>query len=178
MLVSLGIHRFGAWPYLFRYRTAVAVPLPSPSGQIGEEQASQLSKLALEGIDREYPNKPAHVLTGASSLVSPKEMHPAFFGCFDWHSSVHGHWMLVRLLKQHPQHARSAEAKKVLQEHLTREKIEVEAAYFGEKRIDPLRGCTGGLGSCDLWPNSIPGTIHRLGLGERTSSHWRRRSLS
>ncbi len=174
MLVSSVIHRFGACPCLFRYpdcgRRTVAITV-----RADRRGASQPTLQAGSRGDRSrIPQQAGPRLTGASSLVSPKEMHPAFFGCFDWHSSVHGHWMLVRLLKQHPQHARSAEAKKVLQEHLTREKIEVEAAYFGEKENRSFERMYGGLGSCDLWPNSIRGTIHRLGFGERTSSHWRR----
>jgi len=66
---------------------------------IGADQAEKFARLALAGIDREYPNKPGEVLRGPQDLQSPRTMHPAFFGCFDWHSSVHGHWMLVRLLR-------------------------------------------------------------------------------
>src|ERR1043166_3969794 len=57
-------------------------------------QASLFARLALKGIDREYPNKPGHVLNGPADVKGPRALHPAFFGCFDWHSSVHGHWML------------------------------------------------------------------------------------
>src|SRR5277367_1813301 len=65
-------------------------------------QASAFAKLALKGINKEYPNKPGHVLNGALDIKGPRALHPAFYGCFDWHSSVHGHWMLVRLLRQFP----------------------------------------------------------------------------
>ena len=66
------------------------------------EQASAFARLALKGIQKEYPNKPADVLNGAADVKPPRALHPGFYGCFDWHSSVHGHWMLVRLLRLFP----------------------------------------------------------------------------
>src|SRR5262245_47132273 len=73
----------------------------SPSA-LNMTQASAFAKLVLKGISKEYPNKPEHVLAGPDDLKSQKSLHPAFFGCYDWHSSVHGHWLLVRLLKLFP----------------------------------------------------------------------------
>ena len=67
--------------------------------ELTPEQVVKFARLALDGIDREYPNKPSNVMVDRESVKSPREMHPAFFGCFDWHSAVHGHWLLVRLLK-------------------------------------------------------------------------------
>src|SRR5688572_26975071 len=67
-----------------------------------EEQASRFAALALKCVAREYPNKPEHVVNNEADVRSPKSLHPAFYGCYDWHSSVHGHWMLVRLLKKFP----------------------------------------------------------------------------
>ena len=67
-----------------------------------QEQASAFAKLALKGLQKEYPNKPADVLNSERDILSTKAVHPAFYGCFDWHSSVHGHWLLVRLLRQFP----------------------------------------------------------------------------
>src|SRR5262249_3595258 len=61
------------------------------------KHASAFAQLALRGIQKEYPNHPADVLNGPADVKSPRAVHPAFFGSFDWHSSVHGHWMLVRL---------------------------------------------------------------------------------
>jgi hypothetical protein len=61
--------------------------------------ATRFAGMALKCIRQEYPNKLDHVLSDASQVRSPRELHPAFYGCFDWHSSVHGHWMLVRLLR-------------------------------------------------------------------------------
>ena len=65
--------------------------------------AGRFARLALANIDREYPAKFDHVLTGASDLASPRTLHPAFFGSSDWHSCVHAHWMLVRVLELQPE---------------------------------------------------------------------------
>src|SRR5271163_1473870 len=56
------------------------------------EQASAFAKLALKGLQKEFPNKPGEVLNGADDVKTPRTVHPAFYGSFDWHSSVHGHW--------------------------------------------------------------------------------------
>ena len=69
---------------------------PGSGFSLTREQAAHFAALALKCIRQEYPNKPEHVLNGVSDVRSPKALHPAFYGCFDWHSSVHGHWMLVR----------------------------------------------------------------------------------
>ena len=97
------------------------------------EQAAGFVKLALAGIDREYPNKTGHVTTGADDLKSPREMHPVFYGHFDWHSSVHGHWMLVSLLKQFPEAPFAGEIRNTLQRRFTAEGLAAEADYFRTK---------------------------------------------
>ena len=61
--------------------------------------ALAMARLAIENIGREYPNAPGHLLRSADDLRPPRELHPAFFGSWDWHSSVHQHWLLVRLLR-------------------------------------------------------------------------------
>ena len=67
------------------------------------EIAFQLSEKPVHCINQEYPNKTAHVINNEIDVkLTPKELHPSFYGCFDWHSSVHGHWMLVKLLKDKP----------------------------------------------------------------------------
>lgn len=70
--------------------------------QLTARRASLFARLALKGLTREYPNKPAEVLNGDRDVLPPRQVHPAFYGCFDWHSAVHGHWMLVRLLRVAP----------------------------------------------------------------------------
>lgn len=106
------------------------------SGRIAmdADQASKFAGIALGGITREYPNKPGNVLASDDDVKSPRDMHPAFYGCFDWHSAVHGHWMLVRLLKRFPKDL--AEREKIvaaLNGNLTRENLAKEAAYFTPK---------------------------------------------
>jgi len=95
-----------------------------------DEQIAAFANLVLEGINREFPNKPSNVMQNADDVRSPREMHPAFFGSFDWHSAVHGHWMLVRLLKRYPGCSVESEIREELDRHLTAEKLEQEAAYF------------------------------------------------
>ena len=98
-----------------------------------EEQAAGFVKLAMAGIDREYPNKTQHVTTGPDDLKTPRAMHPVFYGHFDWHSSVHGHWMLLRLLKKFPDAPFAVEVRGILKQRLTAEGLVAEAAYFQTK---------------------------------------------
>lgn len=95
-----------------------------------EEQVGAFAELAMKNIHREYPNKTGDVVTGPEGVLPPSELHPAFYGCFDWHSSVHGHWMLVRLLKQFPDHSVAPEIRRRLAISLTEENLRAELAYF------------------------------------------------
>lgn len=94
------------------------------------KEASVFAKLALKGIQKEFPNKPEHVLNAAADAQTPKQLHPAFYGCFDWHSSVHGHWMLIRLLRRFPDLPERDAIRQVLSEHLTAAHLQAEADYF------------------------------------------------
>jgi hypothetical protein len=95
-----------------------------------EKQASHFAALALKCVSREFPNKPEHVINNASEVKGPKVLHPAFYGCYDWHSSVHGHWMLVRLLKMFPGLPESKQIRDALNANLTAENIQQEVAYM------------------------------------------------
>ena len=106
--------------------------MPTIGKPLTKVHAVSLAKLALSGLDREFPNKPSNVLAGPESIVEPRKMFPAFYGCFDWHSSVHGHWMLVRILKLHPDIEIAAEIRHKLSEHLSKENLEREAAFFAD----------------------------------------------
>ena len=86
---------------------------------ITEKQASHFAALALKCVTREFPNKPEHVMNTVSEVKGPKALHPAFYGCYDWHSSVHGHWMLVRLLKTFPNLPEAAQIRTALKANLT-----------------------------------------------------------
>ena len=98
--------------------------------ELTTEQASHFAGLALAGITREYPNAPGVVMNKAGDALTPRELHPAFYGCFDWHSSVHGHWMLVRLLKLFPALPEAEQIKRDVGGNLTASNIAVEKAYL------------------------------------------------
>ena len=110
--------------------------LVSAAGRAAEldtAMAERFAKLALSCIDREYPNKPEHVLDSAADAKPPRDFHPAFFGCYDWHSSVHGHWMLVRLVKTFPDLPSQKEIRARLAAHFTPEAMATEARYLDIK---------------------------------------------
>lgn len=94
------------------------------------EDAEKLAELPLTCIVQEYPNKPGIVLGDSTDLQFPQHLHPAFYGCFDWHSSVHGHWSLVMLLKKFPDLKKSNEIRELLQQNLSKENIAKEIEYF------------------------------------------------
>lgn len=93
-------------------------------------QADRLIQLPLHCVHTEYPNKLGQTIGSDKDLKSPKALHPSFYGCFDWHSSVHGHWSLVALLKLYPNSPYATEAKQKLRESITAENIKKEVAYF------------------------------------------------
>ena len=100
--------------------------------KLTREQASSFAQLALNAIVKEYPNKPEHVLNGEADIQGPRALHPAFYGSFDWHSSVHGHWMLVRLLRLFPDLPEQRQIRGVLANHLTAKNLQAEADYFAK----------------------------------------------
>lgn len=103
-----------------------ASPLDTPT-------AERFGALALSCVDREFPNKPEQVIEDAADIRAPKEFHPAFFGCYDWHSSVHGHWMLARLLRTHPEISSADRVRALLDEHFSAAAIAAEASYLDKK---------------------------------------------
>ncbi|MDP2159260.1 MAG: DUF2891 domain-containing protein [Flavobacterium sp.] len=96
------------------------------------EQANHLASLPLKCLQQEYPNKLNQLLLDSSEIHSPKKLHPAFYGCFDWHSSVHGHWSLVYLLNNFPDLANKNEIIAKLKTNLSKENIQVEIDYFSK----------------------------------------------
>ena len=97
------------------------------------EEANKLAALPLDCVGVEYPNKLGQTLGDATDLKSPKELHPTFYGCFDWHSAVHGHWSLVSLLRQFPNLERKKEAEEWLLKSISEENITQEVTYFRGK---------------------------------------------
>jgi hypothetical protein len=93
-------------------------------------QAARFARLALDCVHKEYPNKIAHSMNSDADVKPPRELTPAFYGCFDWHSSVHGHWLLVRLTRLFPEAPFAADARRALAQSLTPANIAVETRYL------------------------------------------------
>jgi len=115
---------------------AFAAPAAAaPSGEPGltpldEAAAGRFAALALACVHQEYPNKLSHVLASDADVRPPRDLTPAFFGCFDWHSSVHGHWLLARLARRFPAAPFAAPARAALARSLTPANLATEAAYL------------------------------------------------
>jgi hypothetical protein len=92
--------------------------------------AERFAKLALACVHKEYPNKISHVLNSDADVAPPRKLTPAFCGCYDWHSSVHGHWLLVRLVRTFPDAPFAAAARDALKKSLTAENLKEEANYL------------------------------------------------
>lgn len=104
--------------------------------KLTDEMAVKLSEKPLHCINQEYPNKTAHIINNESEVsLSPKDLHPSFYGCFDWHSSVHGHWMLVRLLKTKPNLSVAKDIEKILENSFKKENLQTEADYFTKYQL-------------------------------------------
>ncbi|MBL9003996.1 MAG: DUF2891 domain-containing protein [Myxococcales bacterium] len=126
--------------FLLVVHTAGAAPptelsAPPVAMSMAAAQSDRFADLALSCVDREYPNKIAHVLSSDADVASPRTLTPSFYGCFDWHSAVHGHWLLVRLLRQAAnqgptQPAWTKAAREILGRHLRAEPIAKEVAYL------------------------------------------------
>lgn len=105
--------------------------LAASAQQLTKEQAVKLARLPLLCIANEYPNKTSHLINDSTDAVMPpSRLHPAFYGCLDWHSSVHGHWMLVKILKQFPDISLRDSIVSVLQNSFIDYKIKAEADYY------------------------------------------------
>jgi len=97
---------------------------------LNEHTAARFAQLALDCVHREYPNKIAHTLASDADVLPPRVLTPAFYGCFDWHSAVHGHWMLARLARVFPDAPFSAAARAALARNITPENIAAEVRYL------------------------------------------------
>jgi hypothetical protein len=100
---------------------------------IDAESVANFAGLALQCIHQEYPNKIGHVMQSDEDVAPPRDLTPAFYGCFDWHSSVHGHWLLARLARFYPEAGFAAAAKEGLAQSLTAEKLQGDADYLAGK---------------------------------------------
>lgn len=105
-------------------------PAPPPSPTFNVEAAQRFARLALACVHKEYPNKIMHSMNSDADVAPPRKLTPAFYGCYDWHSSVHGHWLLVRLARTFPNAGFTPEARAALQQSLTEANIAQEVVYL------------------------------------------------
>ncbi len=108
-------------------------PKQEKIAQLDIAQVEQLVSLPLSCIQTEYPNKLGQTLGSTADLATPKTLRPAFYGCFDWHSAVHAHWSLVKMLQLFPEQKNAVEIKNKLKQNLTQENIQTELAFFKDK---------------------------------------------
>lgn len=122
-------------PALVSSAVWVVLPAGSPvnAQDLDDKFAERFGRLALDCVQREYPNKIAHVLSSDADVLPPRELTPAFYGCYDWHSAVHGHWLLARLARSFPESPVAAEARAALAETLTPQKIAGEVRYLEDE---------------------------------------------
>lgn len=100
------------------------------STTLGLEQASHFAGIALGHVRREYPNNVDHALAGPADARTPSELHPIFYGSYDWHSCVHSYWMLARLLRRFPDFAAASDIRALFDTQFVPEKVAAECAYF------------------------------------------------
>ena len=117
-----------------RPSTAAVVIADRPPIVLDAARASKLMRLSLDCVDRPYPYAPGAVLESESSLAPPRRLTPSFYGCFDWHSAVHGHWAMVRVLSRFPTLPEADAIRAKLDQHLAAEPLARELAYLAETR--------------------------------------------
>ena len=98
--------------------------------RLTKPEAERLAALPMSCIQKPLPYKAGLTIASEGDLAMPRVHHPAFYGCFDWHSAVHGHWSIVHLLNEYPDLSEAAELKRMLKENVTKEHIETELDYF------------------------------------------------
>ena len=110
-------------------------PAPAPPPRLDAATAERFATLALGCVHKEYPNKISHTLNSDADVKPPRVLTPAFYGCYDWHSAVHGHWLLARLARRFPEAPFAAKARTALEASLTPANVAAEVKYLeGEGR--------------------------------------------
>lgn len=112
---------------------SILIGLSRPAAASDEAVAERYVRLALACVHREYPNKIAHVLNGDEDALPPRKLTPVFYGCYDWHSSVHAHWMLARFARRFPDAPLAPRAREALAGSLTAGGVAGEVAYLSGK---------------------------------------------
>jgi hypothetical protein len=121
---------------IFLLMLSLSIKAAEPVPTFDPKAAERFADLALACVAKEYPNKISHLLNSDADVAPPRKLTPAFYGCYDWHSSVRGHWLLVRLVKTFPDAPFAKPAREALHKSLTKENLKQEAAYLrGEGRV-------------------------------------------
>ena len=115
---------------LLIFSSGMSAQDPATPAMFDINAATRFANLALACVHKEYPNKISHSLNNDADVAPPRKLTPAFYGCYDWHSSVHGHWLLARLIRTFPDAPFVPSARATLQQSLTAENIVQEAAYL------------------------------------------------
>jgi hypothetical protein len=129
--------------------------------------ASPFVQLALDNIGREYPNKLDHVINGPDDLRAPRELHPVFFGSFDWHSSVHMHWLLVRLMRCMPDLPEMTLIRAALDAQFTQDRIAAELAYLQQPSRQSFERTYGWA-----WLLKLQCELAKLAWSDACAAHW------
>ena len=128
--------------------------------------ASHFARTALGHVTREYPNKLDHVLTGQEDAKAPRELHPIFYGSFDWHSCVHGYWTLARCLRRFPDLPEAGAIRALFDAQFTAEKVAGEVAYLARPSARGFERPYGWAWALKLQSELL---LHRNPDGERWS---------
>ena len=113
--------------------SVIMVKAQPNSMTLSPSEGSHFASLALKCVQKEYPNKLDHTINDKDDVRNPRDLHPAFYGCFDWHSTVHGHWMLVQLLKLFPNLPEAKQIRSALNANLSEKNIAGEVAYLKQQ---------------------------------------------
>src|SRR6187549_410961 len=108
---------------------ALLLTVPLHAAEFTAKSAERFADLALACVHKEYPNKIAHNLNSDDDVAPPRALTPAFYGCYDWHSSVHGHWLLARLARQFPAAPWAGKARAALAANINSKNIAGEVRY-------------------------------------------------
>ena len=144
-------------------------------GDVDAASAARFADLALACVHQEYPNKIAHVLSGDADVKPPRELTPAFYGCYDWHSSVHGHWLLARLARTFPDAPFAASRPGGARREPDAGAHRGRGAYLQGPGARASSGRTAWRGCCSSPPNCASGTTRRRGSGPRRCRRSKRR---
>ena len=134
--------------------------------QLAPKTAESWARLVLKNVDIEFPNKMSLVYVDASQVKTPKQNFPAFYGCFDWHSSVHGHWVLARLLRTQPQLPSAPQIRTSLNTHLSKTNLQQEADFFAREEHKSFERMYG-------WAWLLRLTMELQGWDDPDAQRWR-----